>query len=78
MSIDIDAHELAVCDMLNVAIGGDADREATDVAVNPVGEPSFFNRVTTEMPAPNRRNASRKIWEGESSLGVFISPSLSL
>jgi hypothetical protein len=58
---DIDAHELAVWDMLNVAMGGDADREATDVAVKPVGEPSFLSNVMTDIPAPKRRNASRKI-----------------
>jgi hypothetical protein len=38
--------------MLNVAIGGFAESEARDVAVNPVGEPSVFSSVTTAMPAP--------------------------
>ena len=44
--------ELAVCDMLKVASGGAAERDASDVAVKPVGEPSFFSAVTTEIPAP--------------------------
>lgn len=61
--------------MLNVASGGAAEREASDVAVKPVGDPSDFFAVTTEMPAPWRLNASRKIWLGESSL-MFIPLSL--
>lgn len=38
--------------MLNVAMGGEAESDASDVAVKPVGEPSFFSAVTTEIPAP--------------------------
>lgn len=48
----MDDQELAVCDMLKVASGGAAEREANEVAVKPVGEPSFFSVVTTEIPAP--------------------------
>jgi hypothetical protein len=48
----MDDQELAVCDMLNVASGGDAERDASEVAVKPVGEPSFLSAVTTEIPAP--------------------------
>jgi hypothetical protein len=38
--------------MLNVATGGFADSEAKEVAINPVGDPSFFRSVTTAIPAP--------------------------
>lgn len=48
----MDDQELAVCDMLNVANGGAAESEANEVAVKPVGEPSFLRAVTTEIPAP--------------------------
>jgi hypothetical protein len=48
----IDDQELAVCDMLKVASGGAAEREASDVAVKPVGEPTYLSAVTTEIPAP--------------------------
>jgi hypothetical protein len=52
VSTEMDDHELAVCDMLNVAKGGDAESDASEVAVNPLGDPSFLRRVTTAMPAP--------------------------
>jgi hypothetical protein len=46
--------------MLKLAKGGEADRDATEVAVKPVGEPSDFNNVMTHNPAPWRRKDSRK------------------
>ena len=77
VSTDTDGHELAVWAMLNVAIGGLAESEASEVAMNPVGEPSFFRRVTTEMPAPWRRKDSRNACEGLSASEVVITSILS-
>ncbi|MFT6973371.1 MAG: putative nucleic acid-binding Zn ribbon protein [Pontimonas sp.] len=57
--------------MLKLARGGDAESDATEVAVKPAGDPSEVRRVTTHMPAPWRRNAWRKAWEGESASTVF-------
>jgi hypothetical protein len=37
--------------MLKLARGGEAEREATEVAVKPVGEPSDFSKVITHNPA---------------------------
>jgi len=44
--------------MLNVAIGGSAANEASEVAVKPAGRPSGWRAVITETPAASRRNAS--------------------
>jgi len=72
-----DDHELAVWAMLKLAIGGFAEREARELAMNPVGDPSFLRRVTTAIPAPCRRNASRKACEGLRASGVVICSILS-
>jgi hypothetical protein len=72
-----DDHELAVWAMLKVATGGLADRDANEVAMNPVGEPSFLSSVTTAMPAPWRRNDSRKACEGLRASEDVITSSLS-
>jgi len=68
---------LAICDIFKVARGGDAESDARDVAVKPVGDPSDLRAVTTEIPAPCRRNASRKAWEGERGSVEFIMTILS-
>jgi|TARA_B110000977_G_scaffold64036_1_gene87115 hypothetical protein len=70
--------ELAVWDMLKLARGGEAAREATEVAVKPVGEPSDFSKVITHNPALWRRKASRKAWEGERGSVVFTYSTLRL
>jgi hypothetical protein len=44
-------HELDVRAMLNVASGGTAESEASDVAVKPAGELSGRTVVTTATPA---------------------------
>ena len=74
---EIDLHELAVWVILKLARGGAADNDASEVAMNPVGDPSFFSNVTTATPAPCRRKASRKAVEGLSSSEVVIMTILS-
>ena len=44
--------------MLNVAIGGSAANDASEVAVKPAGLPSGASAVITETPAARRRKAS--------------------
>lgn len=73
----MDLHELAVWVILKLARGGAADREASDVAMNPVGVASFFSIVTTATPAPCRRKASKKAVEGLRSSGIVITTILS-
>src|SRR6187431_2571518 len=46
--------------MLNVASGGLAASEASEVAVNPTGLPSGAREVTAATPAAWRRNACLK------------------
>ena len=46
--------------MLNVAMGGTAESEASDVAVKPAGDPSGINAVMTATPAAWRRKTRLK------------------
>ena len=48
---------------LDVAIGGTAASDASDVAVNPTGTPSGSRAVMTDTPAASRRKARRKASE---------------
>jgi hypothetical protein len=53
-------HELELLAILKVNRGGSAEREATDVAVNPNGLPLRF-AVMIATPAACRRNISLKV-----------------
>jgi hypothetical protein len=66
-------YDEACCAILTVARGGVAEKEASDVAVNPAGVPSSKFPVITATPAGCRENAARN-----ASCGVTMVTILSM